>query len=313
MFANRRETGATTDRYRSKGKSAAIISKWLISLAILPISIVGVTFSQEGFVAAGRGATMMVLPTGIVWLVTAAIMSVALIDRHWTKAAVAGVLFLIWSVVGNGGFSNWIIGQVESPLTDSPTPAFEQRVGELEPFDAIVTLGGSAGLKTDHFAEMNGDGERLVSAAQAYHAEMTRTIITTGSSTNGIGNPSEISRELLISLGVPPAAIFEIPGANTQQEMQSLIDFLASPPESWSDRIEERVSPRVGLITSAFHMPRAMRLAKSQELELIPLPCAFRHSRTNQPWKASDWIPTADAQSTIGVALKEMLAFVLGR
>lgn len=313
MFANRRETGATTDRYRSKGKSAAILLKWLLSFAILPVSIVGVTFIQEGFVAAGRGATVMVLPAGIVWLVAAAIMLVALVDRHWSKAGIVGVLFLIWSVVGNGGFANWIIGQVESPLKDAPTPAFEQRVGEVKPLDAIVTLGGSAGLKTDHFAEINGDGERLVSAAQAYHAEMARTIITTGSSTDGIGNPSEIGRELLVSLGVPSNVIFKIPGANTRQEMRSLASFLRSPPESWSSHIGNNAAPRVGLITSAFHMPRAMRLAESQKLDLIPLPCAFRSSRTSRPWKASDWIPTADAQSNLGLALKEMLAFVLGR
>ena len=66
-------------------------------------------------------------------------------------------------------------------------------------------------------------------------------------------------------------------------------------------------------MTSAFHMPRAMRLAESQNLDLIPIPCAFRSSRANRPWKASDWVPTADAQSTLGLAMKELLAFVLGR
>lgn len=313
MFANRRETGATTDRYRSKGKLAAILAKWLLSFAILPILIVGVTFIQEGFVAAGRGATMMVLPTGVVWLAMAAVAIVALIDRYWFKASFAGVLFLIWTVLGNGGFSNWIIGQIEYPLTDSPTPAFEQRAGEVKPLDVIVTLGGSAGLKTDHFAEITGDGERLVSAAQAYHAKMTRTIIATGSSTDGIGNPSEISRDLLVSLGVPTEVIFELPGTNTQQEMRSLSRFLRSPPESWSEQIENTVVPRVGLMTSAFHMPRAMRLAESQGLELIPLPCAFRASWTSRQWKASDWVPTSGAQSTVGLAFKEMLASALGR
>lgn len=313
MFANRRETGATTERDRSSRKGAAKMIKWLVSLAILPILVVAITWGQEGFVAAGRGATMMILPVGIVWLIVAGMVIVALLDRRWSHAGLFGLVFLVWSLVGNGAFSNWIIGRIEFPLTHSPHPALERRVGEMQPLDAVVTLGGSIGLKSDQFAEINGDGERIVSAAQAYHAKMARTIITTGSSTDGIGNPSEVGRDFLITLGIPKNSIFEITGENTQMEMQSLAAFLQRPPEKWSLLIKGPESPRIGLITSAFHMPRAMRLARAQNLDLLPLPCAFRGDHTDRPWKASDCVPTADAQVTVGLALKEMLAYALGR
>lgn len=327
MFANHGETGVETgsthDPDRSDGSGVESVhrvdQRWTritafcVVFFILPAGIAAATYFQQGFVAAGRGVTTMAMPVGVAWLVLWAIMIAAFSRRRWSIAGISGLLFLAWTIVGSGWFANLMIRSVEVPLVRSPHPAIEQRFDERSNLDVVVSLGGSASLVMDDFVELTGDGERLVSAAQAFHAGKTRTIITTGSSTDGIGNPSRIGKQFLISLGVPATRVFEIEGVNTKAEMASLADFLSNPPASFTDQIERAATPRVGLMTSAYHMRRAMRLARDQGLAMVPLPCAFRSSDIQRPWKATDCIPTADAQNTAGLAIKEWLARLLGR
>ncbi len=70
------------------------------------------------------------------------------------------------------------------------------------------------------------------------------------------------ARQVLRELGVPAESIRKIGGRNTFEEMRHLRDLLG--PEE-----------RVGLITSGWHMPRAMRLARAAGLHVEPLPAGF--------------------------------------
>jgi uncharacterized SAM-binding protein YcdF (DUF218 family) len=292
-----------------------------IIVGCLPTGLVVACYWQQGFVAAGRCATGLVMPASVVWmlLLAAAIWFASIQERGKAWLFAAG--FLAWTVLGNGYFNAAMFALVESPLTDQPHPALEKRTENNGlpqtpwPLDTVVSLGGSAQIVFDDFAEVTSDGERIVSAAQAYHAGATRTIITTGTSTNGLGNPSKIGKDLLISLGVPEDRIFEIAGQNTRQEMQALAQFLANPPRGWLAQVDDdhKHQPVIGLITSAFHMPRAMRLANAENLELLPLPCAFRVTRTSQPFLASQLVPTAGNLDSLSLAIKELMAKILGR
>ncbi|EMI52142.1 YdcF family protein [Rhodopirellula sallentina] len=299
--------------------------RWLIGsiflAGVLPASLVLACYFQQGFVPAGRCATLLVMPISLVWigLLAVTIWNAGL--GRFRSACIAFGFFTAWSILGNGSFNQALMSWVEAPLVASPHPEFERWTklpaeypGSL-PIDAAVTLGGSASLVLDDFEEVNSEGERILSAAQAYHSGMTKTIITTGTSSDGIGNPSEVGRELLASLGVPDEAIFSIEGENTTQEMASLAAFLDSPPQEWLDRVgpNAREQPTIGVISSAFHIPRAIRLASNKGLDLIPLPCAYRNNRTERPFLASNLVPNADAHVLLGLSIKEIMAWVLGR
>ncbi|MCM2373820.1 YdcF family protein [Aporhodopirellula aestuarii] len=289
--------------------------------SLLPVGLVLATYLQQGFVAAGRGATNLVMPVSLVWLSLLAATLWHAYSSHRGKTVIFFTLFIAWTVVGNCRFSQTLMSCVEAPLIVDPHPALEQRVrkdgeGSPElPLDAVVALGGCARLVMDGFGEVTSDGERIVSAAQAYHAGATKTIITTGSSTDGIGDPWKLGRDLLISLNVPAEHIFSIEEQNTSQEMASLAAFLKDPPADWLAQIGRPASDsqRVGLITSAFHIPRAIRLAKSNGLELLPLPCAFRSERTEKPFVAAELVPNSESHVNFSLAAKELLARILGR
>jgi uncharacterized SAM-binding protein YcdF (DUF218 family) len=181
----------------------------------------------------------------------------------------------------------------------------------------VVVLGGGSSAIAPGFYELGRDGERVISAAQAYHAKATRAIIVTGSSTDGHEPPWKQSTQLLLSLGVPANAIFRIEGVNTQAEMKSLKQWMDSPPAEWKERWTEEAidsgEPQVGLITSAFHIPRAMRLASNASLDLIPLPCAFRAKNNPRPWLASSLVPGAGSLDDVGKMFKETVAKMAGQ
>lgn len=282
--------------------------------------LVAATWLQQGFVAGMRCGMDLVQPVGLVWLGMLALTVFAV--RNWYRGShsvfrPAGWLtcFIAWWIVGNGDFANWMSGQIESPLVAEPHPALEQRKLD-RPFDAVVVLGGGSSAIAPGFYELGRDGERVISAAQAYHAGAARKIIVTGSSTDGYEPPRKQSTQLLLSLGVPEDVIVPIEGVDTQAEMRSLKQLMDSrsteKSELWQGDTEQSGELRVGLITSAFHMPRAMRLANAASLELIPLPCAFRAKNEQQPWVASSLVPRAENLETVAKMFKETIAKIAG-
>ncbi|WP_218933653.1 YdcF family protein [Rubripirellula lacrimiformis] len=206
------------------------------------------------------------------------------------------VMCVMIYISGNGYVSSAMMDRLEWPEQAMPDEAVQ----------AAVVLGGGMSATPDGTPELSRDGERIFSAAQLYHAGKVGAIICTGMSSDGVHNPSDDGRDALISAGVPSDVIFRIKGENTSQEMKSLRQFLDSPPAGF---------PPPGpilLVTSAFHMDRAMRLAASQDVEMLPFPCAFRGS-VDRGFSPSRWIPGPDAMQNFGSALKEWLASLVGR
>jgi uncharacterized SAM-binding protein YcdF (DUF218 family) len=161
-------------------------------------------------------------------------------------------------------------------------------------------------------------------AAKLWHAQKTERIICTGTerprpqpifdSGDGSGrssefsadDPAELGREILMSLGVPGDRIFRCGGQNTISEMQHLAAQLPSFVGNSAD-------PRpIGLITSAFHLPRAMRLAKTQDFDFVPIPAGSSAGGKNTRG-IGILVPTAGAGENVARAAKEMLARVIGR
>jgi len=177
---------------------------------------------------------------------------------------------------------------------------------ESIPLRSAIVLGGGLTVSPAGTPELGRDGERIFSAAQLWHAGLVSSIICTGKTPDGRYNPSDIGEELLLSAGVPPEAVFKVAGETTTGEMQHLQEFLKSPPEGFPS------SGELVLITSAFHMPRAMRLAANHDLRFIPYPCAFRGTDF-EFMLPSRMIPGGQAVHECSLALKEHLGRLMGR
>lgn len=239
--------------------------------------------------------TRMVMPTG---LVAGLLVFGIVLTRAWGQTAgawmFATVLMLYW-LSSNTVTSNWLSAQLEHPYP-SIDPA------TVEPFDAIIVLGGSTSSNDRGHVWLYKDGERVMLAARLFHQGKVDQLITTGRVYDwspGV-DMSVATHKIWTDLGIPPDRITLLDGQNTSLEMKQLKQHFAGT-----------LPPRIGLLTSAFHLPRAERLARAQGLELIPIPAGFQ-SEVREPL-AYGLIPNHHAIFHTGTACKEFLAAMVGR
>lgn len=189
-----------------------------------------------------------------------------------------------------------LIGALESPypaLTIEATPQA----------DAIVVLGGSvAGRHPPQrpYIGLNSASTRVWYAAQLYRAGKAKWIVVAAGGQPEFANQqveAEAIAEMLVTLGVPARAIqLDAQSRNTRENAVNARAIL--------DRLGAR---RVLLVTSAQHMPRALKTfakvwANSDNL-LIPAPTDVEV--VEMRFSAFSWIPSPSALVGVTKALKE--------
>lgn len=268
-------------------------------------SLIGILFLLLGSVTLIHGYTMLektltelVSPLGLAWMLLFLLIFLCYLRRQRSLAFLALVCWLLLTLGGNSFFANWMLSKLEAPY--SPIDPFES--GH---FDLVVVLGGGTSYHAGH-SQFSTGGDRVGLAARLYHAGQCDRIICTGSSTYRATEKEpharEQSAELLKGLLVPADRIILIAGDNTSQEMQSLALYLQD---------KGLTSGRYGLITSAAHLPRAMRLANKNGLTLIALPADVR-GRSYRP-NPNEIVPGAESLATTKMVIKEYLGNLLGR
>ncbi len=276
-------------------------SRVIAAFAVGSAGILGIIWGTLGQKATEKIATALAMPCGLIWYFLTGLLLTAVFAKQKKLAVLVFLGWAPYSVVGNGLFTEWLTATLEDEF---------QTVAPLaqRPFDYVVLLGGGASLGANGRYQGNGSGDRLILAAQLYHRGLARHFICTGKqivSMDSIGvDPAELSTDVLLSLGVPESAIEQLGGRNTSEEMKSL-------GERFGDSDQ-----RVGLVTSAWHLPRAMRLAHRNNFNPQPLPADFmtgpvREKTTGE--KIVSMIPSADALTASTRACKEYLGMLVGR
>lgn len=222
--------------------------------------------------------SLFLYPLGLIWLLLGAAL---LLKRKpaWRRAALLLALALIW-VGGNRWVATGLVRSLEwQYLPPDPLPQAE----------AIVVLGGGTlpALYPRSTVEIGGAGDRLIYAAHLYHRGAAPHILVSGGYIAALSErsapASEDMAELLVMLGVPETAIWqEAESRNTYENAFYSRAFL-----------EERGIDRIILVTSAFHMPRAVGLFRAQGMDVIPAPTDY--SVTQAGWEQL-WQPNLTAQ-----------------
>ena len=172
-------------------------------------------------------------------------------------------------------------------------------------YEAIVVLGGSIGpavppLRPD--PELYDSSDRVWHAARLFHRGVAPRIIVSGGSflvATGQAPQTQTEamamRQFLVALGVPDSAVvMEGKSLNTIENMQETRALVGTG--------------RVALVTSGFHMPRALRLARKAGLDAEAFPTDWQVLPTPTPWWES-LMPSAGALAASGVAIREYLAW----
>ena len=172
-------------------------------------------------------------------------------------------------------------------------------------YEAIVVLGGGIGpavppLRPD--PELFDSSDRVWHAARLFHRGLAPRIVVSGGSylvETGQAPQTQTEalamRQFLVALGVPESAIaMEGKSLNTIENMQETRALVGSG--------------RIALVTSGFHMPRALRLARKAGLDAEAFPTDWQVLPTASPWWES-LTPSVGALAASGIAIREYLAW----
>ncbi|MFC3749445.1 YdcF family protein [Paenibacillus sp. GCM10012306] len=172
--------------------------------------------------------------------------------------------------------------------------------------DVIVVLGGGATLTTP---DLNGKGNmlgsaanRLLTAVRLHRATGLPILFSGGQVFADSGNEANIAKRQLLGLGVAESDILvENSSLNTKQNAVNTALIL-----------KEHGFNHPVLVTSAFHMPRAVVEFGQAGLSVQPFPTDYV-SDSKFVFYPAKLSPNAGAVSTTGLALKEYLGLFVAK
>lgn len=248
-------------------------------------------------------ATWLALPMGL--FAAGAALAFLLWLAGWAARFRAGLIILVSAQLLFFAMP-WTAAKLHRTLEIQAMRTAAQQDARTQ-YDAILLLGGTGTTfsadDTDQFGTMDFSEsvDRVFHAAKLYHQGLAPLILISGGNPDidGTDRPSEAQgiRDLLIALGVPENSILLEDVSRTTRE-----NFL------YSQAIlkEKELQGPVALVTSASHMPRAMRNARTMEVQAHAWPTDWRApGLMNTPLP---WLPSARALNQSQVALKELLA-----
>ena len=169
--------------------------------------------------------------------------------------------------------------------------------------DVLVLLGGGATLDTPN---LNAKGHlspiaanRLLTCIQLYNELHLPIILSGGQVYQATGCEALIARQILFDIGVPEQNIFvDKNSLNTTENARYVYELL-----------HKHHFRRPVLITSAFHLPRAVQQFKKVEIDVVPYPADY-HTNVSFKFSPRQLVPSSQALNDISLALKEYVGLL---
>ena len=206
------------------------------------------------------------------------------------KIALLGIFILLFCSMPI--ISNKLISYLESnyKLND---------VSEVQEADAIVVLSGMVKViknKNNFDYEWGESVDRIFAGIELFKENKSQTLILTrGKLPWSVGVPEgEYLREFAIKFGVPEKNILLTENVeNTEQEAKAIKKLFSIN------------SPKVILVTSAFHMPRAQTVFEAAGIDIEAFPVDFQSGGSKLTFMS--FIPSANALSGTSFFVREMI------
>jgi uncharacterized SAM-binding protein YcdF (DUF218 family) len=235
----------------------------------------------------------------IVLVCIAIVVGAVLRQRRWSIAGAVFLLVASLPIVADRLFAWSQASVVPSDLAEAVQSTAKSNDARL-PADAIVVLGGAMSYVRpggEPFAEWGDAIDRVFGGIALARAERApRLIFLGGSSIGQEGLPSEgdRARELAIQAGIPADRVEVSPQAlNTAAEAATIRKMFGA------------TRPKIILVTSAFHMPRAKVTFETEGFEVLPYPVDFRAPVRRMT--LMEWLPSPDALEKTDTVIREAL------
>jgi len=206
-------------------------------------------------------------------------------------------LFWLW-LSSTPFFAGELMARLER---DYPPLAAEN----LPEADVIVLLGGAIRGKVsdDTLADMSGVGDRLIHAVAAYKAGKAPLILVTGGAPDGYDSEAAQIREILVVMGVPfEKIVLEIRNRVTADSRRYLPETLRAIG-----------ADSVVLVTSAFHMRRAMWVFDTLDVQVYPAPTDHQVLVPGEFMSVLDFVPNVGALQRTTWAIHEAIGLLYYR
>jgi uncharacterized SAM-binding protein YcdF (DUF218 family) len=232
------------------------------------------------------------------------------------SALCAGALALLLAARGHRRLAWWIggLGWAWLLLCALPVPsnllvaaeqgAYPHQAPALLPqADALVVLGGGIDppQRAGDLPHLHLGADRVWYAARLWRAGRAPLLVLSGGSDPriSVGSEAQAMRALLLDLGVPDRALrLEQRSRTTRQNAQYTAALLRP--------LHIR---RILLVTSAWHMRRAVALFQAQGFDVVPAPC----DSLERQWSPElRWWPQATALQASGLAISETVGWLSG-
>jgi len=207
---------------------------------------------------------------------------------------------LVLLVLGGGELYLFSTGAVSTRLMAALERPFPPRSPSALPdADVIVLLGGATRgvFHPAHPADLNAQADRLLHTARLYRAGKAPRVLVSGGVVGGTTAEARLMAEHLEALGVPRQALILEDASRTTRENARFV----------LPRLRGLDARRVLLVTSAFHMRRAMLLFDVPDLAVLP--AATDYQVLSGPSLPGDWWPTAAGLQRSTLALHEMAGY----
>ena len=170
-------------------------------------------------------------------------------------------------------------------------------------YSCVIVLGGFSGEGIEGGGQFSRAADRFITGTLLLTTEKARHILITGG--NG---------ELV------PGAYREAPWAKQQLQKLGIADSLILVEGNSRNTVENaafskkilqanNLKPPYLLVTSAFHMRRALMIFKKKGIDVAPHPCNYLTD--NRHFKLIDVIPQADVLSSWELYLKEVVGYAV--
>jgi len=212
-----------------------------------------------------------VQPSSLIAILLLGGLALAIWRRRWGLRFVA-LGALLYVIAGFSPLGHWLMMPLEDRFA---------RPELTEPVDGIIVLGGSVDTfvsKGRGVTALNEAGERLTAgAALARRFPDARLVFSGGSGEIFFEGTTEAAgaKRLFAGLGIAPERlVLEDRSRNTAENAAFTRDLVQPQPgERWL------------LVTSAFHMPRAVGCFRAVGFDVIPWPVDYRTSGGEDIWR----------------------------
>ncbi len=241
---------------------------------------------------------LFVYPTG--FIVVSALLCLLFLAWNWRRAAVTCLLI--------GTLYVWLCATpvFSRLLADSLEGRYEVKtVEQLPQADLIIMLGGALSPpgRWNPYGDLESTADRIIETARLYRAGKAPKVLVSGGQLFPVADsPSEAEmvRAMLIDFGVPEAVItVETLSRNTYENAIGTARMLQQQPGA-----------SVLLVTSAWHMQRAVAAFRRAGVTVVPAPTdSFRAQLADGfPF---DYLPDVDALRISTMCIKEWIGMAV--